>query len=70
MENCIYEDIDKLDSLSLSSSEQNSNQSYDISQVNYFEQNHKLLYKVQTYFHIFCSFFQRKLQQRQDIHRQ
>jgi hypothetical protein len=34
MEHCIYEDIDKLDSLSLSSSEQNSNQSYDISQVN------------------------------------
>lgn len=34
MDYCIYEDIDKLDSLSSSSSEQNSNQSYDLSQKN------------------------------------
>jgi hypothetical protein len=32
MEYCIYEDIDKLDRFSLSSLDQNSNKSYDISQ--------------------------------------
>ena len=36
MEYCIYEDIDKLDRLSISSSDQTSNKSYDISQVNFY----------------------------------